>query len=908
MTTIEYTLQTCETCAGAMPALSSCSTCHGRGAWLASRDEVLYFGVPLDGFAFAFRRMKIMVHTILHAILAVSLFGSILGSSWLFLQQDGDPARLLTSEPFLNGSMSAVLFWLSIIILTFLIFRLAVYGQPFEVIPEWGLSKRDRLTKKFHGWLSFGPRVAERDIAPFFQPASWQILEKSLELATTLKQAEVQPVHVFATALTSSAGGIFMRRLGMDFEKIKPGLIDLLRKGTTAETTTYGVRSRQVLLQAYTQAVHADRKSVGSIELFLCAFLADEALRDVLDSAGYPPEQVTHVAEWIRTQELLREQRDRFITLARLKPNSSMNRSMTARQTELLDRFSEDLTLLARNGYIAPVVGREKELEEIFRLMDGGRQSVVLVGETGSGKASLVDAIARRMVEEDVPPVFNDKRLVSVHVAQLISSGDPASAGERLLQMMIEAGVSGNIILVLHGIEALVGAGARGNLDLAEILAQELEKGYLLMIATTTPSAWTTHLERRTLGAKLGKVLVAPLSVADTIHVLMAKSGFIEYQQRVFFSYASLERTCVLASRYIQDIAMPESAIRVATEAATYARGVHGEHGFVTADDVAHIIHEKTNIPVEAVGKDESRKLLSLETNLHKRVIGQEQAVIAVAQAMRRARAEIRETKRPIANFLFLGPTGVGKTELAKALGAEYFANEQAMIRLDMSEYQDRSSVTRVIGEPGDSRGGLLTEAVRKNPFTIVLLDELEKAHPDILTLFLQVMDDGRLTDGVGRTVDFTNVVLIATSNAGTQFIQDEVMKSTPLDQIKTALMERELRGTFRPEFLNRFDGIIVFRPLTLDDVTQIAWLMIGSVAKRLEEKGITFHAEDEAVEALAKAGFDPIFGARPLRRVLQERVENALADLMLKQGVKRKDTLVLQADGTIRVEEFTPS
>ncbi|HEU0051085.1 MAG TPA: ATP-dependent Clp protease ATP-binding subunit, partial [Patescibacteria group bacterium] len=409
---------------------------------------------------------------------------------------------------------------------------------------------------------------------------------------------------------------------------------------------------------------------------------------------------------------------------------------------------------------------------------------------------------------------------------------------------------------------------------------------------------------RRSLGPKFGKVMVQELSPDDSIRVLLAKSGTIEYQNSVFFSYAALEKTVQLAARYIRDARLPESAIQIAKEAAVRARKEHGEGSFVMVDDVASVVHEKTNIPVEAVTQDESAKLLNLEERLHKRVIGQEEAVMAVAQAIRRARAEMREGKRPIANFLFLGPTGVGKTELAKAVAAEYFGSEQAMVRLDMSEYQDASSVARVIGAPGDNRGGLLTEAVRNRPFTIVLLDELEKAHPDILTLFLQVMDDGRLTDGVGRTVDFTNVVLIATSNAGTNFIQDQVKAAVPLEQIKTALLERELKGIFRPEFLNRFDGVIVFKPLTMDDVTQIAWLMVNGIAKRLEEKGIIFRADDAAVEELAQIGFDPLFGARPLRRVIQEKVENGLADLVLRQAVGRRDTVTLLSGAKLAVDK----
>jgi ATP-dependent Clp protease ATP-binding subunit ClpA len=303
---------------------------------------------------------------------------------------------------------------------------------------------------------------------------------------------------------------------------------------------------------------------------------------------------------------------------------------------------------------------------------------------------------------------------------------------------------------------------------------------------------------------------------------------------------------------------------------------------------------------VESVSSDESQKLLNLEKKLHGRVIGQEAAVTAVSQAMRRARASLRDARRPIANFLFLGPTGVGKTELSKALAAEYFGSESSMIRLDMSEYQEQHAVERIIGAPNDPRGGLLTEAVREQPFAIVLLDEIEKAHPDILNLFLQVMDDGRLTDGVGRTI-------IMTSNAGTQYIQDEVRKGTDLERIKTALMEQELKGRFRPEFLNRFDAIIVFKPLTIEDVTQIAWLLLNGLGERLQAQGMNFRAEDVAVEALAKAGFDPLFGARPLRRTIQERVDNQLAELILRKEVARRDTVVLAEDGVLKVEKAKP-
>ncbi|MCR4256391.1 MAG: ATP-dependent Clp protease ATP-binding subunit [Candidatus Uhrbacteria bacterium] len=863
-----------------------------------SADGILVWSPKLERITFELRHIRTVVHAVFHLSLAFLTLGSFALVAWTFVIQD------LATGVFTIGylfSGATPVFWFSLAVLfgCFLVFRLSAYGEQVVSLPGWGLTKSQM--KKLEGAAS----MVERDISRHFNDASWETLRFAYDLAVKTGKADVRSIHLFAAALSGPVGGIFMTRLGVDFEKIKDGITALVREGDPGESIALSDEAKRVLIDAYVSAGEARRKHVGPIEIFLASYNADKRLQDVLDAAGYPPTHVRHVANWVRLQEQLREEQSRFRALARLKPDTAMNRSMTARGTPLLDRFSEDLTRLARNGYVPPLIGRDREMAELLRAVESGRRSVALVGDTGVGKSALVEGLARRMVEEDVPPELFDRRLVSVNMAQLIGAGDPALAPQRLISLLNEIALSGNIILVMHGIEALVGMGSGGTLDLAEMLAAEIDKGYFLVIATVTPQAWTGYLERRTLGTKLIRVNVAEPEPEDAIRVLMARSGYVEYQNHVFFSYAALEKAVSLAGRYLRDVRLPESALNVVKEAAVLAKHERGERVLVTGEDVAKVIHDKTNVPVEAVTSDESDKLINLEKKLHGRVIGQDEAVKAVAQAMRRARADVREGRRPIANFLFLGPTGVGKTELSKALAAEYFGSEKMMIRLDMSEYQHPSSIARVIGEPGDDRGGLLTEAVRKQPFTIVLLDELEKAHPDILTLFLQVMDDGRLTDGVGRTIDFTNVVLIATSNAGTQFIQDEVTKGTPLERIKTALMEQELKGIFRPEFLNRFDGIIVFKSLTMDDVVQIAHLQMGGIRKRLEERGIGFRAEDEAVEELAEAGFDPLFGARPLKRVIQDRVENGLADLLLRQAVGRKDTVVLKAGGEMIVEKY---
>ncbi|OGL72955.1 hypothetical protein A3E39_02340 [Candidatus Uhrbacteria bacterium RIFCSPHIGHO2_12_FULL_60_25] len=894
----------CSTCQGDPRASLTCKACGGSGLGLPSADGLLTWGAVVDDFALAFRKIKLRINVFFHLTLIVLSLLTLAAFVWRLMRLD-NLADVSTLRFWSAGYPEVTFFWFGLFLDCFIIFRLVEYTRDVKLLPNWGKNKAQRTV--------YEAGAAERskhrfNVSLFFTDDAWQTVGNAYRLAKDLHLGEVTVTHLFAAAISSNTGAIFMTRLGLPFDKIKDPLAQMCHTATSGPPPIPLSRDvKRALILAYADARREHRKYVSTIEIFLQAFRNEPKLQELLDSLGFPPDHVVHVAEWIRLQDKLREDQERFVTLAMLKPATVMNRAMTARQTPLLDRFSEDLTLAARNGYLQPLIGRSQEMEELLRAIESGRRSVVLVGEPGVGKSAIIEGLARRMVEEDIPPQLFDRRLVSINLPQLISAGDPGLAAERLFAILNEVALSGNIILILHGIESLSGGSSHGPLDLAESLSTELDKGYFLAIGTTTPHAYTQYVERRSLGAKLTRVNIDEMGRDDAIRVLMAKSGSIEFQNKAFFSFAAIEKAVTLSARYLHERSLPDKALDVIREASVLARKQRGERTFVTADDVAAIVHEKSRIPVEAVSSDESAKLLNLESELHKRVIGQDAAVVAVAQAMRRARAELREGKRPIANFLFLGPTGVGKTELSKSLAAVYFGSETAMARVDMSEYQDASSIHRMIGAPGDQRGGLVTEAVRQNPFTILLLDEIEKAHPEILNLFLQVMDDGRLTDGVGRTIDFTNVVLIATSNAGTQFIQDEVRKGTPMEQVKTTLMEQELKGIFRPEFLNRFDAIIVFKPLTQDDVSQIAWLMVNKIGERLAEKGMKFRAEDAAVEQLATLGFDPLFGARPLRRVIQDRVDNQLADLILRKAVQRRDTIVLQADLSLLVEPAPP-
>jgi ATP-dependent Clp protease ATP-binding subunit ClpC len=511
--------------------------------------------------------------------------------------------------------------------------------------------------------------------------------------------------------------------------------------------------------------------------------------------------------------------------------------------------------------------------------------------------------IAERMVEEDVPIKLRDKRMVRLSTSTLLAGTTPSGAVERLITLMNEIARAGNIVLVINNMHELIGVSAGGeqSLDVSDTLSEYLGKHAFLTIATTTPDAYAQVIAHSNLNNVLTSVNIKEADENQAIQVLESKAGVLEYKQQIFFSYSALAKAVELARRFLHDTPLPSSALEILTEAATYTRNKKGIHTLVTMEEVGAVVAEKTHIPVTTISSDESTKLLRLEETLHERVIGQDEAVGLVANALRRARAEIRSINRPIANFLFLGPTGVGKTELAKTIAEVYFGGEERMIRLDMSEYQDKTGIYRLIGAPGEQGTGVLTEAVRRNPFSLVLLDELEKADRDVLNLFLQVMDDGRLTDSTGRVVDFTNIILIATSNAGTSYVTEQLHGGLSTDVIKDRLLHGELNQYFRPEFLNRFDGIVLFKPLAQEDIKKIAALMLKGVAKDLEVKGVELQVKDAALDYFSQIGFDPEFGARPLRRVIQEHVENKLAELILSNQLKRRDVIIIGEGGELR-------
>jgi len=857
-------------------------------AWLESMDKdsrtVLHMRQRAD-----------VVFTTVIMVIGV-LFLSFFFVEILFL---GSGHLLLNPQAWLEPNITVLSFFAALLMGEYVAYRFIEMARRKQTIPH----------RVYRGSLPEIVALPEgkkaENISEVMETAAYKVLEDAYELAEKFHHTEVSPLHIFATCLTADKARIVFARLGINFDELKPTLVEGLSKLPTGEASLLRSAGEEIVLRSFISAYQRGDGLVSVLDLLQTSFHAEPLIVDWLSGKELTGEQFDSVVEWVRINEALRARYEKFRRAALHKPVGDMNRAMTSVATPMLDQVGDDLTADAVYGRLPLLVGRDNELAEILRIIEGGRQSVVLVGPPGVGKDAILAGIAERMVEEDVPDILKDKRLVAISLPALLSGASPSEAQERLMAVLVEVARSRNIVLAISDVEKITGitSGGEHTMDLASVLADALDRGITFLIATTTPDAYTAVIESSSLGRVFQKINVPEPDVPTAIHILESKMAGLENQNGVVFSFEALEKCVSLSDRYLHESYLPAKAFELAKEVALEAKQRNGANTLVTGDEVARVLSQKTGIPLTKVSESEKEKLLHFEDRLHGRVIGQEEAVKAVSSALRRARAELRSGKRPMANFLFLGPTGVGKTELAKAVAEAYFGSEEVMLRFDMSEYQDVVSIHRLIGSPDSKDGGLLTEAVRRQPFSIVLLDELEKAHPDILNIFLQVMDDGRLTDAAGRTIDFTNTILVATSNAGTGYIQEAMAANKTIEEIKTRLMEVELKNIYRPEFLNRFDAVIVFKPLTMDDVRQIAYLMIQQLAEKMETKGIKFEAEDAVVEELSKKGFDPMFGARPLRRVIQEEVENAMANALLSGEVKPRDTIILRVGGKVEIK-----
>ncbi|NCR90824.1 MAG: ATP-dependent Clp protease ATP-binding subunit [Microcystis aeruginosa G13-07] len=703
-----------------------------------------------------------------------------------------------------------------------------------------------------------------------------------------------------------------------------------LIEGMTGRSTGYSPvnipftpKAKKMFEQAFQEARQLGEKEIAPEHLLLAITSDPESLAaKILIMQG---------VDLIKLRGLLLKNAGEKVPSGRLTGDSDYKDQKNAPQVGILAQYGRNLSQEVKNGKIDPVIGREPEIERVVQILGRRTKSnPILLGEPGVGKTAIAEGLAQRIHNGDIPELLQDKQVIALDMGSLLAGtrfrGD---FEERLKGIVEEVRKSGNIILFIDEIHTLVGAGSMGGaMDASNLLKPALARGELQCLGATTLDEYKRHIERdAALERRFQPVMVGEPTKEQAIEILRGLKATYEDFHQVKYDQKAIEAAVNLSSRYINDRFLPDKAIDLLDEAGsrTHLRyslqskspaEVREESPLINpeslipvvdAEEIAQIVAAWTGIPVTQLTETESESLLNLEYQLHERIIGQQEAVNAVSRAIRRARVNLKNPNRPIASFIFAGPTGVGKTELTKALAKLLFGSESSMIRLDMSEFMESHTVSKLIGAPpgyiGYNEGGQLTEAVRRQPYRVVLFDEIEKAHPDVFNLLLQLLEDGHLTDSQGRRVDFKNTLIIMTSNIGSKVIEkggnslgfdiaDDFAQSR-YQQISNRVTE-ELKQYFRPEFLNRLDEIIVFRQLTREEVTQIADILIADLAKQLTEKGISVEVTAAFKDLVINEGYDPSYGARPLRRALTRRLEDSLAVAMLSGKVNSGDHALL--------------
>ena len=779
-----------------------------------------------------------------------------------------------------------------------------------------------------------------------FTKKARQVLTYAQEEAQMMNHGYIGTEHLLLGLVReeTSLPSKILGELGVELAKTRKIVEEMVGKGKRGQFGRISLtpRTKRVIELAVDEARRMGNPHIGPEHLLLgLAREGDGIAADVLNELGVKLDK-------LRDQLTHQMKETAGVSAGGEKQQKKDDKQS---QTPLMDQLGTDLTAQATEGKLDPVIGRQMEIERVIQILSRRRKNnPALIGEPGIGKTAIVEGLAQRIIAGNVPDNLLNKRVLVLDVGSLVAGTIYRGQFEERLKRVIEEIKQSKSILFIDEVHMLVGAGSAGSsVDAANILKPALARGELQCIGATTMAEYRKHIESDpALERRFQPVTVEEPNIPDTIKILRGIRERYEAHHNLKITDEALESAANLAARYIPDRFMPDKAIDLIDEASARVRLYRGtpkhrlnpdavipEHEKleapkatldaddlplpadeggdiqqltmgtewdrpteslnpeVTSEDIAQIVSMWTGVPVIRIAGEESERLLKMEDNLHLRIIGQQEAIQSIAKAVRRARAGLKDPKRPIGSFMFLGPTGVGKTELTKALAGFLFDDDTALIRVDMSEYMEKHSVARLIGAPpgyvGYEEGGHLTEAVRRKPYSVILLDEIEKAHPDVFNVLLQVLDDGRMTDGQGRTVDFKNTVIVMTSNLGSQMIQQ--MAGDDYQVIKLAVLG-EVKAQFRPEFVNRIDEIVVFHALDEKHIKSIAKIQMGFLEKRLAALEIRIDVSDAALREIAAAGFDPIYGARPLRRAIQQMIENPLAKAILEGRFAPKDTI----------------
>lgn len=717
------------------------------------------------------------------------------------------------------------------------------------------------------------------------------------EAAKALSLAKQKPEHLLYSFLKTEPKEVqfvFNRAL-IDRRNLTKKLLQRI----ASQGDNFKAPFEDIISAAASNALEKGSQTIGVGDFLSCLAAEDPIFQETLIEHNLKPDDIKELCSWFERSDKKQRQLKKFWDYNNLLKYGALGRDWASGYSLVLDEYSTDLGLVMQRNRFREIVGHKKEIKQIERILSKSTQNnVLLVGMFGTGRASMVEGLAQRVFLGQSSEVLNYKRIIALDLDQLASRIASQERVEQALNQCFQEVVrAGNIVLVIEDfhrfLEQESAVAKPGVINIAGVLAKYLQRSDFQIIAVTDYDGLHRVIEASSSILELFEKVEAPeISPAEALHLLENYTPLFEQKYHQFISFAALREILDLTTRYIQDIPLPKKALDVLDEAITWL-SQNEKESVLTREHIKTIVAQRIELPLETMAEQEKEALLNLEELIHKRIIDQEEAVVKVSEALRRARVDIKERQGPMGGFLFLGPTGVGKTETCKALASIYFRSEERMIRLDMSEFQDLEDIKRLIGSHQEP--GLLTAPVRETPFSLVLLDELEKAHPQILNLFLQVLDDGRITDGRGRVVDFKNTMVIATSNAGAELIRQDLAEDKEMDIVKKDLLDHLLRqGIFRPEFINRFDDVIVFKPLSRQDLLDISQLLLSKLQKHLQNKGIEFIITPELKEKIVELSYSPEFGAREMKRVIQDKVEDPLAEAILRGDLKRGDRIVV--------------